>query len=122
MKIPNLKSMSAAALIDLRGDIDRVLAAKVSAERKDLQAKLEKLEQYGGRGGRGGKGRSHPLKGGKVAPRYRGPEGETWSGRGLRPKWLTALIAEGRKLEEFSIDSAGAGKAKKRGGGRRGKK
>lgn len=121
MKISNLKSMSAAALIDLRSDIDRVLAAKVSAERKELQAKLDKLEQFG-RSGRGGKGRSHPLKGGKVAPRFRGPEGETWSGRGLRPKWLTALIAQGRKLEEFAIDAASGAKGAKKRAGRRGKK
>ncbi len=120
MKIANLKNMSAAALIDLRGDIDRVLAAKVSAERKELQAKLDKLEQFG-RSGRGGR-RSHPLKGGKVAPRYRGPEGETWSGRGLRPKWLTALMAQGHKVEEYAIDSASAGKGAKKRAGRRRKK
>jgi len=112
MKNPNLKNMSAAALIDLRGDIDRVLAAKVAAERKELQAKLDKLEQFG-KGGRG-KGRSHPLKGGKVPPRFRGPEGETWSGRGLRPKWLTALIAQGRKLEEFALDAVATKGGKKR--------
>ena len=119
MKSQNLKNMSAAALIDLRNDIDRVLAAKVAAERKDLQARLDKLEQFGGKRG---KGRSHPLKGGKVAPRYRGPDGDTWSGRGLRPKWLAALIAQGRKLEEFAIDAPGAGKSGKKRAGRRGKK
>jgi len=118
MKSLNLKNMSAAALIDLRGDIDRVLAAKVAVERKELQAKLDKLSLFG-KSGRGGKGRSHPLKGGKVAPRYRGPEGETWSGRGLRPKWLTALIGQGRKIEEFAIAAAGSKSGKKRSGRRK---
>jgi len=118
MKSQNLKNMSAAALIDLRNDIDRVLAAKVAAERKDLQARLDKLEQFGGKRG---KGRSHPLKGGKVAPRFRGPEGETWSGRGLRPKWMTALIAQGHKPEEFAIDAPGAGKGTRK-RARRGRK
>ena len=120
MKSQDLNSMSAAALIDLRNGIDRVLAAKVSAERRELQAKLDKLDQYGGKG-RGAKGRSHPLKGGKVAPRYRGPEGETWSGRGLRPKWMTALIAQGHKPEEFAIDAPGAGKGTRK-RARRGRK
>jgi DNA-binding protein H-NS len=117
MKSLNLRSMSAEALIDLRSDIDKVLSAKVSAERKELRAKLDKLDQFGKPTRGGAKGaRSHPLKGGKVAPRFRGPDGETWSGRGLRPKWLTALIGQGRKLEEFAIDAAGSGKtAKKRG-------
>lgn len=42
-------------------------------------------------------------KGAKVAAKYQGPTGETWSGRGLAPKWLAALIAQGRTKEEFAI-------------------
>lgn len=109
----NLKGMSAEALIDLRSNIDKVLSAKVAAERKELQAKLDKLGAFGG-SRRGPKGRSHPLKGGTVAPKYRGPEGETWSGRGLKPKWITALLADGHKIEEFAIDAAAAPKSAKK--------
>jgi DNA-binding protein H-NS len=36
-----------------------------------------------------GKGKSSAKKTGKVAPKYRDPlSGNTWSGRGLAPKWL----------------------------------
>ena len=35
--------------------------------------------------------------------KYRGPAGETWSGRGKLPKWLTALVAAGRKADEFKV-------------------
>ena len=42
---------------------------------------------------------------GTVAPKYRGPNGETWSGRGLMPRWLAALVAQGRSKEEFFIKS-----------------
>jgi DNA-binding protein H-NS len=38
-----------------------------------------------------------------AAAKYRGPNGETWSGRGLSPRWLTALIAQGHTKEEFAI-------------------
>lgn len=38
-----------------------------------------------------------------VEAKYRGPAGESWSGRGLTPKWLAALIAQGRTKEEFAI-------------------
>lgn len=38
-----------------------------------------------------------------VAAKYRGPNGETWSGRGRQPNWLTALEATGRNKEEFRI-------------------
>jgi DNA-binding protein H-NS len=44
------------------------------------------------------KGSSSP-----VAAKYRGPNGETWTGRGLTPKWLAALIAQGQTKESFAI-------------------
>lgn len=36
------------------------------------------------------------AKGGRVPAKYRGPNGEAWSGRGKQPRWLAALVAEGR--------------------------
>ncbi len=39
-----------------------------------------------------------------VAPKYRDPvSGKTWSGRGLKPRWMTAAIADGKKPEDFAI-------------------
>ena len=43
-----------------------------------------------------------------VAPKYRGPDGSTWSGRGLKPKWLESLLAQGHNLEEFRIKEGDA--------------
>lgn len=40
-----------------------------------------------------------------VAAKYRGPNGETWSGRGLTPKWLAALIAQGQSKESFAVNA-----------------
>jgi DNA-binding protein H-NS len=41
----------------------------------------------------------------KVAAKYRHPTtGETWSGRGLQPKWLKAALAGGKKkIEDFAV-------------------
>jgi DNA-binding protein H-NS len=46
----------------------------------------------------------------KVLPKFRNPAapGETWSGRGKRPKWLVKALAAGRKLEDFRIPQADA--------------
>jgi DNA-binding protein H-NS len=42
--------------------------------------------------------------GGKVAPKYRdAATGDTWSGRGLQPKWLKAALASGRSLADFAL-------------------
>lgn len=47
---------------------------------------------------------SSAAKGGKVAAKYRNnATGETWSGRGLQPKWLKAALASGRQLSEFTV-------------------
>lgn len=50
--------------------------------------------------------RGRPAKGAArrtVAPKYRDENGNTWAGRGARPRWLRDAIANGRKIEEFQI-------------------
>jgi DNA-binding protein H-NS len=40
----------------------------------------------------------------KVAAKYRDPaSGSTWSGRGLKPKWLAASLESGKTLADFAI-------------------
>lgn len=47
--------------------------------------------------------RSRKTAGTKVAAKYRGPSGETWTGRGVMPKWLDALVKAGQSKESFLI-------------------
>lgn len=43
----------------------------------------------------------------KVPAKYRDPAtGESWSGRGLQPRWLKAALAEGKQLSDFLISDA----------------
>jgi DNA-binding protein H-NS len=42
--------------------------------------------------------------GGKVPAKYRDPAtGQTWSGRGLHPKWLKQALAAGGQLSDFAL-------------------
>jgi len=55
-----------------------------------------------------GKGRlpaaGKTRKGAKVAVKYRdAATGDTWTGRGLQPRWLRAALAAGRSLEDFKV-------------------
>jgi len=43
------------------------------------------------------------LKGKKVAAKYGDENGNTWSARGSQPKWLTAALENGRKIEDFLV-------------------
>jgi len=49
----------------------------------------------------------NPLSGKKIPAKYCGVDEEgkpaAWSGRGLQPKWLSAAIAAGCKLEDFRV-------------------
>jgi len=40
-----------------------------------------------------------------VVPKYRNPErpSETWAGRGKTPRWLTAQLKSGKRIDDFRI-------------------
>jgi DNA-binding protein H-NS len=92
----NLSRMTVEALMDLRKRVDDTLLKR----RGELQQQLERIAVGGARGGG-----SH-LKGRKVPPKYQSPSGETWAGRGARPRWLVAAIKGGKKLDDFLIDKS----------------
>jgi DNA-binding protein H-NS len=105
----NLSGMSVEALMDLRERVEGLL----SERHAELQEQLERLGVFGGR--RVVRGGGSTLKGRKVPPKYRGPSGETWAGRGAKPRWLAAAIKGGKKLDDFLIDkSARKGRKKRR--------
>jgi DNA-binding protein H-NS len=92
MPKPNLSSMSVDALLKLREDIDQAVDRKASELRSQLSMLGRPTIQRGSR-----------LKGRKVPPKYRSPSGETWAGRGARPRWLVAALKRGKKVEHFLI-------------------
>jgi DNA-binding protein H-NS len=100
--------MDIDALLSLRSDVDKRLAQK----RSELEQQLSRLRDEGRAGSGLGEARygrrTSSMKGRKVAPKYRGPRGETWAGRGARPRWLSALVKQGRKIEEFAINKTAA--------------
>ena len=109
----NLSGMDVHALIDLRKQIEDTLVSQRSTLEKQLAALGGSIASLGGgKVARGGRGST--LKGKKVAPKYRGPSGETWAGRGATPRWLKAAIKEGKKLEQFLIEKATPKPRKKR--------
>jgi DNA-binding protein H-NS len=98
MPAPKLKDMDVDALLELRSRVDSQLASRSS----DLQKQLAKLS--GSTVVRRNNSVS-ALKGVKVKPKYRDAKtGDTWSGRGVHPRWLRAALKSGKKLDSFLID------------------
>ena len=107
----NLSGLNVEGLMELRKEIDVALHKR----RAEIQKQLERMDLVGGEGVARRRGRRSALKGRKVAPKYRSRSGETWAGRGAKPRWLVAAIKEGKKLETFLIDkSARKGRKKRR--------
>ena len=109
----NLSGMTVEALMDLRKRVDGMLLE----HRAEIEKQIERMDRaiavVGGR--KVVRGGGSALKGRKVPPKYRSRSGETWAGRGAKPKWLVDAIKGGRKLEDFLIDkSARKGRGKRR--------
>lgn len=96
--------MSLKELQELELKVRRAKASAQDRSRTELRKKIETMISDAGFkltdifGGRGGKGRT-------VAAKYVNPEdpSETWTGRGRKPRWLTAKLQEGAKLDKFLI-------------------
>jgi len=103
-----LASMSVDALLKLRDDIGTVLQQKSH----ELQTQLSRLG--GSIAGNGHKRRASALKGRKAPIKYRDKSGNTWSGRGAQPRWMTAAIKDGAKRDDFLVDRPAKNAPKKK--------
>ena len=111
----NLKSMDVDALLVLRAQIDGQLATR----RIDLQKQLARLQRLAADAPvvtpNGAGGRTSAMKGVKVKPKYRDARtGDTWAGRGVQPRWLTAALKTGKKLDDYLIDKSARMPARKK--------
>src|SRR6476661_9400465 len=102
----NLGSMSVEQLLQLRDDVGKELNRKST----ELRSQLARL------GGEivPSRGRGSAMKGRKVAPKYRDRAGNTWAGRGAKPRWLVAAIKEGKKLEDFAIEKTATARRRRK--------
>jgi DNA-binding protein H-NS len=106
----NLSGINVEALMELRKRIDQALHKRHA----EIQKQLERIALLGGGERVARRGKQSPLSGRKIKPKYRGPKGQTWAGRGARPLWLVAAIKGGKKLEDFLIDKSSRKGPKKR--------
>jgi DNA-binding protein H-NS len=104
-----LEVMSTDDLWSLHERITKILSARITSEKRELEKRLAALDRSqsameGGAKTRGAEGKL-PRKYPRVFPKYRNPfiPTETWSGRGKQPRWLVAAIKSGHKIAEFEI-------------------
>ena len=96
-------------LLDQKASLDRQIAEAQRSSRATAVAQIRALMAEHGLTATDiatapiGK-RAAKTAGRKVAAKYRDPQtGASWSGRGLKPRWLAEELARGKSVTEFAI-------------------
>ena len=99
------------SLIDIQNQIEQLQKQAEEMRAQEFAATVQEIKAKMAAYGitiadlqSGKSGRKVSTKSVNPAPaKYRGPNGETWSGRGLMPRWLAALVAQGQSKESFAV-------------------
>lgn len=102
-----LSSMALHELHELVQKAERALEDKKKSERNNVIKHIKELAASIGVTVTISEG-TKPVsirKGAKVAPKYRNPSdhNQTWTGRGVKPRWLSELVKAGRRIDDFKI-------------------
>ena len=95
----NFASMSVEELWEIYEEISKLLEAKMLAEKKVLERRLDRL--HPAKTDRLNAHRPYPP----VVPKFANPDdpSQVWSGRGKQPQWVTEKLASGLALEDLRI-------------------
>jgi DNA-binding protein H-NS len=108
-RMPNIEGFSLSDLNELLARVNKAIQAKKDEARTETLQKLKalavsegfSLDELVGKGPGGRRQRSD--KGVKLKPKYVGPNGEIYTGRGPTPKWLKSLERKGEKRDKFLV-------------------
>jgi DNA-binding protein H-NS len=103
-----------ATYLELKEQAEKLLAEAERMREQEIADAVadikRKIDLYGltaedlGLAKSGGPGRTRPKNKAAAVVKYRGPNGETWSGgRGRKPQWVSQALQEGRSLDDFAV-------------------
>jgi len=108
-RLPNIEGLSLSELNELLVRVNKAIQTRKDEARSETLQKLKalavsegfSLDELIGKGPNGRRQRSD--KGIKLKPKYIGPNGEIYTGRGPTPKWLKSLERKGEKREKYLV-------------------
>ena len=103
MKLSELETLSVDHLWKLRAEISGILATRIAEEKKLIEDRLIQLRAKSRLKAETHEPGRRPYP--RVFPKFRNPNNfsQTWTGRGKQPRWLTAQLRSGRRVDEFRI-------------------
>jgi DNA-binding protein H-NS len=109
MSVGDLRQITHAAEAKIRDKADgekRALREEMERRAADLGISVRELfGETTSPAKRGGSKSARKSESQGVAPKYKGPSGELWSGRGRMPRWMQAAQAEGKAKDDFLISA-----------------
>ena len=113
----DLKNMTDGQLQELLSAVKKAISERVEDRVADLQnlareagfdVQLRRSQPAAGQLGAPQPVGTRPSRQSVVAAKYRNPDNpsQTWSGRGVTPKWLTEKMAAGGSREDFLIEKS----------------
>lgn len=101
----NVDKLSLKELLDLENRVKKAIASAQSREKDEFLADIKAMAAKRGLSISEVLGSGKAGKGSKVAIKYRNRDNpsETWTGRGRQPKWLSAALKKGAKVQDFLI-------------------
>jgi DNA-binding protein H-NS len=105
MKTIILESLTLDQLWDLHEQLALLLATRMTAEKRELEAKLSTLQNREFTPVLSDRTRrAYP----RVHPKFRNPADplQTWAGRGRTPGWVSKHLASGKSIDELIIAAA----------------
>jgi len=105
-----------ATYIELRQQAEKLMAEAEELRQKEIGQAIEdikaKMAMYGltakdlglAAGVAKAPARKATASSGNKKVKYRGPNGETWSGgRGRKPAWVQQLLKDGKSIEDYAV-------------------
>jgi DNA-binding protein H-NS len=92
--VDNLNGLSLKELKDLQSQVAKAIASFEDRKKKEALADLEELT-----------GAPVVRRRAPASAKYANPadKSDTWSGRGRKPRWFIAALAEGQQPEDLAI-------------------
>lgn len=92
-----------AQIEELKIKAEEARKAELAVVISDIRAKIAEHGLTAADLGLSGRRGASTRTGSKIPPKYRGPAGQLWTGRGRKPGWVVAELERGRSLSDFEI-------------------
>ena len=99
-----LDKLSLKELREIQAKVERSISSYEDRKRREALSAIENTAREYGFNLADLTG-SKPSRAGTIAPKYANPDDATmtWTGRGRKPRWVTAQLENGKTLDDLAI-------------------